>query len=105
MEFKSTFDLMIGGDVLLHQQDVMAWVEFDDEGWWISGIYADPIEIGGECPRSDDAYVEIPKGHFLHQPVLDFFMKEHSDDIDIEWSQIRYRRVAAYSAIPAGRTL
>jgi hypothetical protein len=106
MEFKSTFDLKIGDKVLLHQQDVMAYVEFDDDdGWWISAVYADAIEIDGECPKGDDGYVEIPKSHFLYKPVLDFFMGEHREDIDSEWSQRRYRRSAVYSTISAGRTL
>lgn len=105
MEFKSTFDIKIGDAVLLHQQDVMAWVEFDDDdGWWISAVYADAIEIDGKCPSGDDGYVEIPKGHFLYQPVLDFFTKEHGDDIARKWAQNRRSAYRSFSTISAGRT-
>jgi len=102
MEIKSTFEIRIG-DALIHQQDVMAWVEMDDDGWWISAIYADALEIGGKCPRGD-AYVEIPRDHYLHKPIADFFEKECSSDIDAEWAQI-HRAPRYYSRISAGRTL
>jgi hypothetical protein len=102
MEFKSTFDLMIG-NACIQQIDVKADVSRDGADWYVSAVYADAIEVAGKCPEGE-AYVEIPSSHPLHKVVLMHFLNERRADIDARWS----RRLGGYPSFihanSAGRT-
>lgn len=102
MEHKSTFNLTIG-NALIQQIDVKADVIADSDDWYIDVVYADALQIGGECPDGE-AYVEIPKDHYLYWPVLHYFEMDCEAAITERWRR-RHQSGTAYSTISAGRTL
>ena len=103
MKYKSTFDLMIGS-ALVTQIDVAAHVETYHGDWHITGVYADAIEINGQCPGGE-AYVEIPASHPFHKMILDYFLNEGREDIDRDWVERTSRYPSFVHANSAGRSL